>query len=62
MRFHSRIQIGLIFFLYLVPDTIFILQYFGASDFADEVGNFQSIIAADEDDCFKVEGELKTSF
>ena len=35
---------------------------FGASDFPDEAGHFQTIIKAEEGDHSKVEGELKNSY
>ena len=38
---------------------MFIAQNFGACDFPNEAGNFQSVIKIDEDDCFKVEANLK---
>ena len=34
-------------------------QDFGVSDFPDRAGHFKSIIEADKQDRFKVEGELK---
>ena len=59
MKFCSRIQISLIFFSWLVLDTVFVTQDFEASDFPAGVENFKSAFEADEEDRFKVKGEPK---
>ena len=39
------------------------MQDFGASDFLDEAGNFESVLDVDEEeDRFKFEGELKNNY
>ena len=41
---------------------MFVTHSFGASDFPNEAVHFQTIIKAEEEDHFKVEGELKNSY